>query len=379
MKIVSIILILLSSVFLSAACSKGTALLADNNPETGLQLSPESPLYSEASAALTAAPTDSIPESASDLLFGKVPELHEVAAFIDKQSNGQAQVIVQVFDPIEIRKSSDLHYPVYVGEEWEDGHRINWYWFYMSEKSGEIFVDSVYGGMEDLQFWRTDEITQKEMALIQDTLSDTESTETDHLKNPVNAIQTKQSMSWEIKNAYNDFLNGRSFFVVDREIRVIDEIMYPYDPNYHRRFALYDVNGDGALELILDGNRLYILSFVAGNLSVGYTDEHYGGSSYFVNSGNLYHHHGGIANTIMDAYDELDDNGRVVRHYGVTAYADYDENTEKWIETYFYSEGGQERPITKEEYDKLIQDMSNDDLIDWQEFNQRESTLMYLR
>lgn len=508
MKIVYMILTLSFSIIPLAACS---STYQANDFSTGYNFASGSPLESESSLQLEQAETVSAlaPDSISGILFNEIPELNDIAAFIDRQSKGQARMVIQAFDPIDIWESSYPHYPVYVGEEWDDGHRINWYWFYVCENPNSVLVNSYYTSMTDLSEWRKEDSYLQQMNLIQIALSDEEYSNvkldnwigtysfseqdnldqkmvyivtlykiidkfyakielhglqtgvilfakvqgdeskidfiyhdviynwfdnftdyfnqgdvlfsfskngseiytrwdtlqplldlskepnticfhvddgikrsvTDNSERYANFIETDEPNPniQEAINAYNEFLNSRSVILHGRDLKLVDDIMGISFEYPDRKYTLYDVNGNGVPELILQGQRLYILSYNDGELSVWFTDERFGGSSYFVNGGNLYHRHSGISNKLMHAYEEFDDNGNRIRYYNVDLYAKYDHDTETDILTYIYSEDEEERNITEEEYDELVLTMSNDDQIKWHGYNYPESTFRFVR
>lgn len=442
------------------------------------------------------------PESPTDLVGNQVSELEEISLFIEKQSKGQAHLVIQALEPVVIWESDNPYYPVYVGEEWDDGHRINWYWFYVCSNSSNVYFNTYYTNMEELNEWRNSDSCLKEMSLIQEVLLDegcegakldswigvytySEYENTDQemkyiatiykiidklyvrveicgleicstLKarvrgqedkidiiyrdtsynlfdkfqdefvpgdilfslsknetgictnwdalNPEsdsyhdrnnnyfqlnydikiflnsseyqsNLIAIDKSDTVEVIEAYNVFLNGRNTIVYNKDIKLVDDIMTIYNDKY----TLYDVTGDGMPELILQGVRMYIITYDNGELLICYTDEHYGGQSYLVNGGNLYSRHGGIANRLMHAYCKLDDSGNKIKYYSVVCYAHYNEDKESWWETYTYDEGDGEQDITKGEYDEMVELMSNDDELDWYSFNQPESVLSFIR
>lgn len=441
-------------------------------------------------------------ESISDNLLVKVPELNDIAAYIDRQSSGQARMVIEAFEPFDDRDG--LGKTVYVGEEWKDGHRINWYWFYVCEETGEVTVNNgSYGHQTKLDEWRDNSSDIRKINLIRSALADenceggdlddwigtyrysgcdNQGEEVDCLISvnkiinhyyaaisiigtgfhvrldagaegnedvinliyretvydgfdrlnevfmpgdvlfrlskgseygqilidwnsqpampglsgepdgicirtdeyphtgfigrdvpAVNIIESNDPDMAEAVKAYNDFLNGRCYVRYDGYIRMIDHVM-PLSGEKDRFYTLHDITGDGIPELVLAGSRLYILTCCDGELRLWDTDEHYGGSSYFVNDGNLYYRHGGIANTLMHAYEELDANGDCTRRYQVTLYVSQGA-ADTYSYTYIYSEDDKEHMISEEEYEKLVQEMSNDDQIKWIPFIIPQSTV----
>ena len=197
-----------------------------------------------------------------------------------------------------------------------------------------------------------------------------------------NLIGTDDFKQVEVIKAYNEFISGRSYVLYDRYIRLISDIMYT-SLSKECQYTLYDINGDGIMELILYGRRTYILACGENGLYIWGSDEYYGGSYHFVNGGNLYYRHGGIANTLMHVYEELDSAGECIRRIEVTLYVspgnDTDSEEDEYLYTYIYSEGEEEREITEEEYDDLVKSISNDDEIEWFPYPDPESTIRYLR
>lgn len=494
---------------LLTACSQADNDIVDEMPVASLQPTEPDLLSESQEAELQEVITGSVPDSISETLLDKVPELNDIAEYIDRQSKGQAHMVIEVFEPYD--EQEDSYQTVYVGEEWEDGHRINWDWFYICEESGEVVAnDGSYAHRLELDEWRNNESNIRRMTLIRKVLAD-ETSKSDDLdswigtysysryddlgkearyevsvykvinyyyaivsvygaeyhvfldagikgsEDTIDIIYNDIAYNWsdnfpvffspgdilfslskesaristdwaamllvpelssetdgicfmrdedesghvtgsdvsginliesddpdiaEAIQAYNDFLKGRNFVRYDGYIRMIDHITEPFSGK-GCQYTLHDITGDGVPELVLAGGRLYILTYSDSQLSLWYSDEHYGGSTYFVNDGNLYYRHGGMANKLMHAYDELDSNGDSAGHFQVTLYAspdiDQEPEADSWIYTYFYSEGEEEREITEEEYDKLVQEMSNDDQIQWNHFGFPESTLRSIR
>lgn len=101
-----------------------------------------------------------------EYLETSVPELIDYKQFIEKQSNGEAHLIVE--SDFSLLKIGDRRfYPVYVGEQWDD-HRVNWEWFYVSGQMDEILwydlVDDEYYSLEE---WRN----SKEYRTLDDCLT----------------------------------------------------------------------------------------------------------------------------------------------------------------------------------------------------------------
>jgi len=174
----------------------------------------------------------------------------------------------------------------------------------------------------------------------------------------------------EIMNAYAEFLNGKSYIQDEHDCWIsVDNIMnYP-----GTKYTYYDVNGDGIPELVLQGWRLYILSYGNGELSASFSCEHVEGDYYFVNGGKLYFqgygHVGFQYRSLEDFNYNSDDGYQVIYYYNYV----HDEATDTWTlnkESYGLSKGygTEEQPITKQEYDKLVSEMSNDDQIAWHEW-----------
>lgn len=415
----------------------------------------------ESEVLQTAESSDEIPETSkadfenrydaiTAALYDELPELDQIAAFIGRQSGGRAGLIVEVSTLIEQYQSEEMYYPVYVGEEWDDGHRAGWYRFYFCETSGEILADSFYRST-DLLSWRAENSYLRRMDLIQDALSDDGDHQADldswqmhviydstrysrtennssqllpgdmlvtlaknntgmytfwdklysqsdkssesgmvcfqsddeltqrNLVNPdgqLNLVESKEAYLPEVIAAYNDFLSGRSFVLYDGNLRYVEDIMTDDLGSRDRKYTLYDVDEDGIPELILQGRRLYILSYIDGEAVLLFCDEHYGGSSYFVNGGGIYERHGGIANQISHAYDELQSDG--ASRYRVVCYAYSDGEEIKEMYTYREDNDEDETEISKNEYDTFVENMSNDDEIPWQQFYYQESTLTSL-
>ena len=111
--------------------------------------------------------TDDLSENQIEEYLGtSVPELIDYKQFIEKQSNGEAYLIVET--DFSLLKIGDRRfYPVYVGEQWDD-HRVNWEWFYVSEQMDEILwydlVDDEYYSLEE---WRN----SKEYRTLDDCLT----------------------------------------------------------------------------------------------------------------------------------------------------------------------------------------------------------------
>lgn len=219
-----------------------------------------------------------------------------------------------------------------LGEEWEDGHCVNWYWFYVSKGKYDILMSSNYLSMASLTEWRGQEAYQKKMSLIKESFAeekgnsnhpdkDDKNTDIDQSEYRTNVIKTEASITEEVKQSYQDFLNNRIFIQSNGVIMLADDIINSLY-TLEREYALYDVTGDDQPELILQGRRLYILTYQQGNLSVLFEDEYYNGVSYFVNG-----------------------------------------------------EEGEERELTKQEYNELIRTMSEDEEIDWQNYYETESIL----
>lgn len=499
MKSTYIIISLIISTVLLSSCSKTENLSADQGNDIQSITQLESLQQSE--------PTDAIPvlkpESASAILRRRVPELNTVSAFLEKQSNGKAHLFMQDYDSIDLWSDGSSYVPVYVGEEWEDGHRVIWYWFYVCEDSDDIIISLYSGDRTALVDWRQGKQYKLEINLMQDSFTAEEaagyqldswlghytylaygaqdqeteydvtiekildkfyadisifspeiqvslkakikgnqekidflfyevtynwhdnfsvalnkgdklfsllkngmemetkwdalspleesnqekeilyfqkdaerkSNVTDDFESPANSIESKEPITAEAKQAYNDFLNGRGFFQNEEEIRLVEDILRypPYDS--YSKYTVCNVTGDSEPELILQGRRMYILSYSQGKLSVWQTDEDYADSCNFVNGGNLYYEHQGLANKLMHAYEELNDKGESIRSFGVILYAHYNEADDEWTEIYFYYEGEEERELTKKEYEEMVAGMSKDDEIDWQEYNEPQSIL----
>lgn len=448
------------------------------------------------------------PESTSAILRRRVPELEAVSVFLEKQSKGKAHLIVQDYDAIYLWSEGSSYIPVFVGEEWEDGRRVIWYWFYICEDTDDIIISLYQGDRTALLDWRQGDQYQREMNLIQDSFTEEEASSyqldswlgsysysanktqdqdtkyevtidkiidkyyadisisspelhvtikaevkgnqekidflfyevtdnregdfavvlsrgdklfsllkngmeietqwdalypveeanqkkrdkyfqkdeeardsnvTEDLMAPVNVIKSKEPITKEAEKAYNDFLNGRSFIQNEEEIRLAEDIMRYGSVNSNRKYTVYNVTGDSEPELILQGSRMYILSYDQGGLSVWETDDGYAGDCHFVNGGNLYYEHQGMANKRMHAYEELDDNGESIRSFSAILYAQYNEPADEWTETYFYYEGAEERELTKKEYEEMVEEMSKDDEIDWQEYKESQYFLDILK
>lgn len=270
-----------------------------------------------------------------------------------------------------------------LGEEWEDGHCVNWYWFYVSKGNYDILMSSNYLSMASLTEWRGQEAYQKKMSLIKESFAeekgnsnhpdkDDKNTDIDHSEYRTNVIKTEASITEEVKQSYQDFLNNRIFIQSNGEIMLADDIINSLY-TLEREYALYDVTGDDQPELILQGRRLYILTYQQGNLSVLFEDEYYNGVSYFVNGGKLYYRSLGIANESRNVYGKMDVSGNFISKFSVNAYYESEKTT------YVYCAGdgeeGEERELTKQEYDELIRSMSEDEEIDWQNYYETESIL----
>lgn len=91
-----------------------------------------------------------------EYLETSVPELAKYKQLIERQSGGEARLIVETYFS-QVQRGEKKFYPVYVGEQWDD-HRVNWDWFYVSEQKDEILW---YNLVEDefytLEEWRNSE------------------------------------------------------------------------------------------------------------------------------------------------------------------------------------------------------------------------------
>lgn len=93
-----------------------------------------------------------------EYLKKQVPELEKYAAWIQEQSQGKADIVINVMfykEQISKGESNDGYYFVYVGEQWQD-HRVNWDWFCVNENMNEIlWYDLADGeGYLALDAWR---------------------------------------------------------------------------------------------------------------------------------------------------------------------------------------------------------------------------------
>ena len=91
-------------------------------------------------------------------LLESVPEISDYATYIEKESDGEARLYIQIYEKEEVSinglESTINCYPVYVGEKW-DTHTANWEWFYVSENLDAVYwYDVVDAGVYSLEDWR---------------------------------------------------------------------------------------------------------------------------------------------------------------------------------------------------------------------------------
>ena len=97
-------------------------------------------------------------ERVEKYLLESVPEISDYATYIEKESDKEARLYIQIYEKEEVSvnglESTINCYPVYVGEKW-DTHTANWEWFYVSENLDAVYwYDVVEGDIYSLEDWR---------------------------------------------------------------------------------------------------------------------------------------------------------------------------------------------------------------------------------
>lgn len=94
-----------------------------------------------------------------DILLEKVPEIREYESYIREMSSGEAHLVIQTYEEVEMtvgdEGEKEKYYPIYIGEQWKD-HRVNWEWFYIHEDLQQIYwYDVVEDTLFPLEEWRS--------------------------------------------------------------------------------------------------------------------------------------------------------------------------------------------------------------------------------
>ena len=97
-------------------------------------------------------------ERVEKYLLESVPEISDYATYIEKESDKEARLYIQIYEKEEVSvnglESAINCYPVYVGEKW-DTHTANWEWFYVSENLDAVYwYDVVDAEVYSLEDWR---------------------------------------------------------------------------------------------------------------------------------------------------------------------------------------------------------------------------------
>lgn len=84
------------------------------------------------------------------LLYLELPELQKYASYISKNSENEAELIIECFGEAEYSG----YYLFYIGEQWSD-HKVNWDYFLVSENLDEILYYAIEDGtILPLEEWR---------------------------------------------------------------------------------------------------------------------------------------------------------------------------------------------------------------------------------
>lgn len=91
-------------------------------------------------------------------ILENIPELYDYAEYIERESDGEACLCVQIYEKLEVDIDDSINtidcYPVYVGEKW-DAHNVNWDWFYIDEEMDKMYwYDVIEGEIYSLEVWR---------------------------------------------------------------------------------------------------------------------------------------------------------------------------------------------------------------------------------
>jgi hypothetical protein len=171
--------------------------------------------------------------------------------------------------------------------------------------------------------------------------------------------------------------------VYDIEDWYISDIKNAY--NAADKYTFYDVNEDGVPDLVLQGDRVMILSY-DGNLHELYSDRYYSGFSRFVNGGKILSGSIGRSNRSEYHLEGSDGNGNIAGLFSAVLYAvDFDEDADSWQYKAIYYEGEaisyaytyegcdvNGLVITEEDFNEIILIMINDDEVEWIEFDPQD-------
>ncbi|MDR0273445.1 MAG: hypothetical protein LBI27_09040, partial [Clostridiales bacterium] len=149
----------------------------------------------------------------------------------------------------------------------------------------------------------------------------------------------------EAMNAFNEFFEGERIVLNNYDFEILTE-------NFDK-YTFFDVNGDGVFELILQGQRLNILSYENGELVAVFSDARVAFANSFVNGG----HVKSVARESI-VYYGFDEN------FGLSALLEIAVRGN----TYSVTSDEGTREISEDEFNELILFISDDSEIEWHDF-----------
>ena len=176
---------------------------------------------------------------AEEYLEQEIQELDDYEYYINKESEGQAFLIVESDPDLmelygEDKKLLGYYYRIYVGEEWED-HRVNWDWFYVREDLEEIlWCEIVDGTLYSMEDWRESLQYKRRCDMIMDLRNQETELASLSLSEETHSKDTKWQDELEVTNcefeketgriSHQETEDGNVVILYDKQDHVIDTI-----------------------------------------------------------------------------------------------------------------------------------------------------------